>query len=151
MPHTRGAVLPLIQGNAPSVLGCLYLLEQIGMIAFFDAEDIVTTSIVQGLNMGSIGTQTVFGDDKLEMWMILAQLGNEAFGGVALTIVFRRPILLHNRFGHQRNHGTHVRMDQRRAQHLMIIGERSVTVDLAQTRRTVNRRGGKISRAIEGH
>src|SRR6266705_5372573 len=99
MPHTRGATLPLIRGDAPRVLGCLYLLEQIGMIAFFDAEDIVTTSIVQGLDMGSIGTQTVFGDDELEMGVILAQLGNEALGGIALTIVFRRTTLLHNRFG----------------------------------------------------
>src|SRR5882724_7411203 len=57
MPRTRGAVLPLIIGDAPSLLGCLYLLEQIGVIAFFDAEDIVTTRIVQGLDMGSIGTQ----------------------------------------------------------------------------------------------
>src|SRR4051794_35421505 len=46
MPHTRSAVSPLIISDAPSVLGRLYLLEQIGMITFFDAEDIVTTSIV---------------------------------------------------------------------------------------------------------
>src|SRR2546422_11556746 len=32
-----------------------------------------------------------------------------------------------------------------------IIGDRPVAVDFLQTRRTVNRRGGKIPRTIEGH
>ena len=41
MHHARGAVMPLIIGDAPGVLGCLHLLEQIGMIAFFDPENIV--------------------------------------------------------------------------------------------------------------
>ncbi len=75
------------------MFGRLHLAEQIGMIAFFDPEDIVTTIIVQGLDVGGIGTQTVFSDDELEMRVILAELGNEAFGGIALTIVFGRTIL----------------------------------------------------------
>jgi hypothetical protein len=95
--------MPLVIGDAPSVLGRLHLLEQSGMITFFDAEDIVTTSSVQGLDMGGIGTETVFGDDKFEMRVILAQLGNEALGGVAFAIIFLCAIVLHNRFGHQRD------------------------------------------------
>ena len=43
---------------------------------------------VQGLDMRGIGTQSVFGNDELEMRVVLAQLDNEAFGCVALTIVF---------------------------------------------------------------
>jgi len=41
-------------------------------------------------------------------------------------------------------------MDDRRSEHLMSIGDRPVAVDLLETRCTVNRLGGKISRAIKG-
>jgi hypothetical protein len=72
MHHTRGAVMPLIIGHAPGFLGCLHLFEEIGMIAFFDPENIVATVIMQGLDVGGIGTQTVFGNDEFEMRVILA-------------------------------------------------------------------------------
>src|SRR5713226_4577738 len=39
--------------------------------------------------------------------------------------------------------------DNRRTQHLVVVGDRPVSVHLLQTRRTVNRLGGKISRTIE--
>ena len=74
MLYTRSAVMLLIRSDVSSVLGRLHLREQIGMIAFFDAENRVTTRIVQGLDMGGIGTQTVIGDDEFDMGMILAQL-----------------------------------------------------------------------------
>jgi len=50
----------------------------------------VTAVIVQGFNVRRIGTESIFGDNKPEMGMVLAQLGNEAFGGMALTLVFSR-------------------------------------------------------------
>ena len=74
------------------------------MIAFFDAEKIAETIGVEGLDMRGIGTQAVFGDDELEVRMVLAQLGNKALGSIAFTIIFVRPIVLHNRFRHQGNH-----------------------------------------------
>src|SRR6266436_5054933 len=117
----------------------------------FTRYSIMTTMIMQGLNVGRIRTQAIFGDDELEMGVVLPELGNEAFGGIALTIIFLRTILFDNRFGHQRNHFTEIRMDKRCTQHLMIIGDRPVAMDFLQTRRTVNRRGGKIPRTIEGH
>jgi hypothetical protein len=40
-------------------------------------------------------------------------------------------------------------MDDRRAEHLMGIGDRPVAVHLLQTGRTVDRLGGEIARAIE--
>src|SRR6516225_11901388 len=88
MHNPSGAVVPLIIGNAPSFFGRLHLVEQIGMIPLFDPEDIVTSIVMQGFDVGSIGTQGVFGDDELEMRVILAQLGDEAFGSVAFAIVF---------------------------------------------------------------
>ena len=119
------------------------------MVAFFDPKNIVQPVVVQGLDMRGIGTQAVFGDNELEVRVVLAQLRNKPFGGIAFAIIFLRSILFHDRFRHQRNHCTHVRMNDRRAQHLMRIGDRPVAVDFLQTRCTVNRLGGKIPRAIE--
>jgi len=82
--------------------------------------------------------------------MILAQLGHKPFGGIAFTIIFVCPIVLHNRFRHQGNHCTQVRMNDRGAQQLMKIGDRPIAVDFLQTRGTVNGLGGKIPCAIEG-
>ena len=104
---------------------------------------------MQGFDVGGIGTQTVFGDDAFEMRVVLTELGNTAFGGIALTIIFLRTILFDHRFGHEWNHYTEVRMDNRRPQHLVRIGHGTVAVDLVQTRLTVNRLGGEIACAIE--
>ena len=143
--------MSLIIGDAPRVFGRLHLLEQIGMISFFDAENVVAPVVVQGLDMGGIGTQGVCGDDKLEMGMILAQLGDEAFSSIAFAIIFLRAVLLHNWLRHQRNHFTKIRMDDRRSQHLMIRGDRAVAVFLVQARVTRDGRGGEIPGAIKGH
>ena len=94
MDQPCGAVVSFIIGDAPGVLRRLHLLEQKGMIAFFDPKDIVQIVVVQGLDVRGIGTQTVFGDDELEVGMILAQLGHKAFGGIAFTIIFGRPIVV---------------------------------------------------------
>jgi len=75
----------------------------------------VQVMVVQGLNVGGIGTQTVFGDDELEVRVVLAQLGHKAFGGIPFTIILGRAIVLHDGFRQERNHGTHVRMDNRRS------------------------------------
>jgi hypothetical protein len=85
----------------------------------------------------------------LERRVGLTALGKKAFGGMALTIILRRTIWFDNRFGHEWNHCTDVRMDNRRPQHLGIIGNGTVSVGLAQTRLTVNRLGGELAGAIE--
>jgi hypothetical protein len=107
------------------------------MIAFFDTKKRVETMRLQRLDVRGIGTAAVFGDDALEVRIVLAQFGNEPFRGIAFTIIFVRTILPHNRFGHQWNHCTHVRMDNRRAQHLVVIRDSTVAVDLVQTRYAV--------------
>jgi hypothetical protein len=83
--------------------------------------------------MRGIGTQAIFGDDEFQVWVVLTQHGNEPFGGIAFAIIFVRAIVFHERFWHQRNHCTQVRMDNRRAQHLMSIRHASIAVDLLQT------------------
>ena len=104
---------------------------------------------VQGLDMWGIRTQTICGDDALEVGMILAQLGHKAFGGMAFAIIVVRAIAVRHRFGHERNDGPLVRMDDRGAQHLMRIGYRPIAVDSASTGGAVNRLGRKIPCAIQ--
>jgi hypothetical protein len=77
----------------PGVLRCLHLIAQRGMIAFLDTQDGVKTVGVQGLKVGSSGTQAVFGNNALEVGMILAQLGHEALGGIPFPIIFVRAIV----------------------------------------------------------
>ena len=71
MDHLRRAVMPLIRGDAPSVFRCLYLLEQRGVIAFFDTQDIVKPVVLQDLDMRCIGTQAVFGDNEFQVRVVL--------------------------------------------------------------------------------
>ena len=101
--------------------------------------------------MWGIRTQAVFGHNELKVWVILAERDEKAFGRVAFTIVFRCAVLLHNRFRHQWNHFTPVWMDNRRTQQLVILGTRTIAMDLVQARGTVNRLGGKIPRAVQRH
>ena len=128
MHEPCGAVVPFIPGAAPSVLCGLDLLEQRGMIAFFHPEDIVEIVVLQGRNVRGIGTQTVFGDNALQVGMILAQLGHKALGGMTFAIIFGRPITVANRLRHERKDGSLVRMDDRSAQHLVCIGDGPVAV-----------------------
>ena len=125
--------MALIIRDAPSVLGCLPLGEEMGMIAFFDPEKIMQPMLVQGLDVGSIGTQTVFGDDARERGGIVAECGDEAFGRMPFTIVCARAILGHNGVGHPWNHCALVWMDNGCAQPLMVGGDRPMTGDFVQT------------------
>ena len=73
MDNPGSAVVSLIRGHASGVLRPLHLLEQKGMIAFFDSKDRVQSVVVQGLDVRSIGTQAVFGADALEVGVVLAE------------------------------------------------------------------------------
>jgi hypothetical protein len=55
--------------------------------------------LLQGLNMRGIRTEAIFGDDDLEMRVILTKLGDEALGRVAFTVIFLGAILFDNRLG----------------------------------------------------
>jgi hypothetical protein len=83
--------------------------------------------------------------------VVLTSLDEEAFGRVAFTLVCRGAVLLHNRCRHQRHHFTQVRLENRRPHHLVIIGARTVAMDLVQARGTVPRFGGNIPRAVQRH
>jgi len=83
---------------------------------------------------GGRRTQAVFGEHALAVGGGLPERDQEAFGSLAVTIVFGWAILLHHGGRQPRNHGTHVRMAPRRAYHLVSIGACTVAVDLVQTR-----------------
>jgi len=86
------------------------------MIAFLDTQDVGQTIGVEGRARWGIGTQTVCGDNALEVGMVLAYLGHKTLRSMTFTIIFVRPIVLHNRFRPQGHHGTPVRMPNRGAQ-----------------------------------
>src|SRR4030095_6707436 len=86
MDTPSSAVVSFIIGQAPRMLRRLYLLEQKGMIAFFDPKDIAQIVMLQRLDVRRIGTQAVFGDDELEVRVVLAQFDDQPFGGIAFTI-----------------------------------------------------------------
>src|SRR4029453_12383962 len=149
MDNSGSAVVSFIRGHVPSMLRHLYLLEQKGVIAFFDPKDIMQIVMLQCLDVRRIGTQAVFSDDELEVRVVLAQFDDKPFGGITFTIIFVRSIVFPDRLRHQWNHGTNIGMDDRCTQHLMRIRDRTITMHRVQTRCTMNSRGGKIPRAIE--
>src|SRR5215831_7636893 len=63
MHETCRTLMPLIIGDAASLFGRLDLLEQIGMVAFFDPENIAEIMVVQDRDMRRIGTEAVFSND----------------------------------------------------------------------------------------
>jgi len=132
LPHPSGAVMALILRDAPSVLGCLPLGEEMGMIAFCDTENIMPPRRVQGLDVGGMGTPTVVGDDAREMGVIVAERGDAAVGRLPCTIVLARAIVGHHGFGQQWHHCAPGWMDHGCAQHLMVVGDRPMTVDCVQ-------------------
>jgi hypothetical protein len=54
--------------------------------------------------------------------VVLTQFDYKTFGGIALTVVFLRAILLDNRLRHSWNDFAPVRVHEGGAQHLMAVG-----------------------------
>ena len=100
-PHAQHGRVAHRRSHAWPARRRLYLREQIRMIAVFHTENIVQPVDMQCLDVGCMGTEAVFGHDELEVGMVLTQLGNEAFGGVAFTIIFGRAVLFDDRLWHQ--------------------------------------------------
>jgi hypothetical protein len=150
LDKTRAVVVPRSLAHASGVRCGLPPREQIGVSTFFAPENITPIMGLEGLYGWRIRTQTVVGDQQRAVGMVLPPGGHHACGGMAVTSIFVRAILLDDRFRPQRHHFTPVWMDNRRAQQLMRIGDRTVAVHLVPTRRPVKRRGGNIPCAIEG-
>ena len=99
------------------------------MVALLGPKDIVQSVVLQELDVRSIGTQAVLGEDELEVRVVLAEFNDKPFGGMAFTIIFVSNIVFHDRFRHQRNHDTHIWVNDGGDQHLMRIRDRPVEVN----------------------
>jgi hypothetical protein len=143
-------VISIVIRDASSVLGRRDVLEQGRMVPFFDTKNIMQVVSLQTLDRGSVRTQAVFGDDHLEVGVVLAQVRDEAFGGMALTIVFLGAVLRDDRLGHQRNDCALIGVHERGAQHLVTRGDSAMAGVPLSTRRTVHLVGGNRARTIEG-
>ncbi len=100
--------------------------------------------------MGPVGGQAVFDNDEGQLGVIAAQLFQEPLGGVSLTVVFRRPILVGNRLRSQWQHRLEGRMDEDGAYQLMVIAGLALAgFDPAVGTADLTR--GKLPRAIERH
>src|SRR5439155_25428721 len=91
------AVVALISGHAPGVRRRRHRLAHKGMLAFLAPADLMQSVVLQGLAGRRIGTPAVCGDDALVGRVVLAELDEQPFGGMAFTIIFARPSMLPDR------------------------------------------------------
>ena len=80
--------------------------------------------------------------------MVLSQGTQQALGGMALAVVFARPVWLDDGLRHQRKDGLVLGMHQHRAESLMGIGDLPVAVVLFTALRAMNLPGREIPGAI---
>ena len=149
LDHPGGAVGSRIIGATSGVLRGRHVLEERGLIACCDAEKSAQTVGVEGRDRRGLGTQTVGGDHAREVGMVLAQRGHHTCGGLACTSMFVRPIRRHQWFRPQWHDGTHGWMHQRCTAPLRQRGDRTMAVDVVQTRCTGHRLGGQRARPSE--
>src|SRR5205807_531878 len=97
----------------------------------------VQVSLRQSSDMRGVGTQPVLDNNHGEMRVILAEFRKETLGRVTLAVVRRLTILLDDRLGHQRDDFAEIGMDERRGQHLMVVGKPAVLRLALQARLTV--------------
>ena len=108
------------------------MLEQKGVVARLDADDVVRTGLAQVAEVGCVGAEGVFDDDHRQMGMLLAKPFQPTAGGVPLAVVLGLTVLLDDRLGCQRNDFLEVGMDQGGPQQLMGIGGVAVAMVLHQ-------------------
>jgi hypothetical protein len=150
MVSARFTIFTFIIGDPSSLLGLGHVLESKRLIAFFDTHEGMDVMRLPHLDVRGIGTAAVFGDNHVEVRVVLTELGNEAFGRIALAIIFARAVLFDNGLRQQRDDFALLGMQEGCPQPLMRRGHGAVSLLFLSTRRTVNLVGGKRARAIEG-
>ena len=123
--------------------------KQKGVVARFDADDVMRIGLAQVVEMRCVGTQRVLEDDDRQVRMVPAKRLEPATCGVAFAVVFGVTILVNNRLRGQRDYFFEVGMDQRGTQQLVVVGHAAAAMVLLQTRSTVNLGGGKIARPVQ--
>ena len=85
----------------PGVDGVLGGLEEGRVAGGFDAEDKADVSLLKFLDERGVGIERIGHRDQRQMGMLATGVGDEPFGGVALTVVFRLAIGAYDRLGGQ--------------------------------------------------
>src|SRR5271167_2009258 len=125
------------------------MLEQKGVVAGLDADDVVYVSFTQVAQVWGVSAETVLDDDDGQVGMLLAKALQPAAGGVSLAVVLGVAVLVDDRLGRQRDDFLEVGMDQRGAQQLMGIGDAAAAMVLFQARGAMDFGGGEIARAVQ--
>ena len=71
------------------------------VISFLEAEDEVASVLDEVPDVGSIGTETVLGDDGLEVRVVFSEFLEPSSAGVALTVILVVTVVLEDRLGRQ--------------------------------------------------
>lgn len=82
--------------------------------------------------------QAGFHDRQLQLGMFQADLLQQTLGSIAVAIVLRLTVLLHDRFRGERNDKPPVGMGHRHDQHLMVINDVAALVFALQTDRAMD-------------
>jgi hypothetical protein len=131
------------------------LLEQVPVVAFFDPQDEVAAAIQQVADVRRVGTQGVLGDDDWQVRVVLAEPFQPATGGIGhpkgRAVVLGLAVLHLDRLGGQGDDFREVRVDEDRAEHLVVVGNVAVLVMAGHAVVAVDLVGAEVFDAIEGH
>ena len=85
--------------------GLVSLFEEEGMIAGFNRKDEAAVEALEGSNVGSVGTEGIFGHDELDMGVVASQDLDTTAGGVAFAVVFGVAVFSSDHFVSKGDHG----------------------------------------------
>ena len=97
LSHARD--LPLKLSRLTPRVGLVHIIKQMSMIARLDAQDEMQLVALEFANMGSVGTQRIFDNDKGSVGIVFTEVGEKAFSRIPFTIILFCAILFDDRFG----------------------------------------------------
>lgn len=101
--------------------GGVQATKEVFVIVFFDAEDEVAPCVQDVTDVGSIGAESVFGDDGSKMRVIFSELREPPSGPIAFAVILGFTVLLADRFWSQGDDGLRVGMDDGCAECLKVV------------------------------
>ncbi len=82
--------------------GLVGLFKKEGVITGFHRKDEAAVEALEGFDVGSVGTEGVFGHDELDMGVVASQVLDTTAGGVAFAVVFGGAVFSSDHFGGER-------------------------------------------------
>ena len=136
----------------PVCHGLIQASREVLVVVVFEAEDEVATAGLKVPDVGSVGAESILGDDGFQMRMVFSKLLQPPPARIALAVVLGLPVLFADELGRQRDHLLAVRMDHSCPQRLEMIdcfaGFRAF---LFQAGRGFKFRGREIAGPINGN